>query len=183
MLQPLIYPPAVWPPVVYLDGYELEFVELDTTELVQIVATENWLAVIPGALIEADQLHIVERLADLDDRLSFTILHKVVKLVMRNLTATSPRAAQQLAHLVVAGWFGFDAWCVMHNFDPSTAALHRVMAAAYAYVMEGVAGDKNKTMQLEARLFPPDPDDDPTQDEHAIMAKVVQSSPDGKLVT
>lgn len=171
--------------MVHLDGHTLEFEDLSTQELVQIIATDDWAALLPGALIYTDRIHIIQRLADLDDELSFSALHQITRKIITSLTGTTPHAAKLLANLVIGAWFPFDAWCVVNNFDPSTAPLHRIISAAYAYAIS-TCTDKKKTDQLIAKLFPPDQQEHSAADEHALMAGVMSNaamSEDGRLVT
>lgn len=169
-----VFPPQVWPPTIVVDGHTYQLEDRPQLEVLEDIATGYWAGIFPESLSEDDFLYIGLRLQDPDDPLDTYRLVLVARLVVETVSGTSFDAAQKLAAQIVANWFMFSAWCVLHNVDPETASVARLIASSYAWVAS-MQKDEKALMKYNSQLWPPSARTHTAADEAAIVAQALAS--------
>ena len=138
--------------------------ELPTFHLLHAIGSGDWTALVPQGLTRADRRAVALRLYDPGDGLDLPHLWQAGTALAGRVAGVAvdeghdPQAAwwpaMRLAGFVIMHWLTFDGWCVRRGFDPHTAPLHRIIAAAWQYRIDtrpdDGAGDKAKPISVEA---------------------------------
>lgn len=139
--------PAVLPATVAVDGVEYVLEERTTLALLHIVASGNWLDIVPGMLSAADQHALTVRVTDPDDPLDYRDLFEVASVAGARLAGAihTPGSgpgvpvwmgAVRLLRTVVVKWLAFDGWCLTQGYTPLEGPLWRITAASYRWLRD-----------------------------------------------
>lgn len=156
--------PVALPALVRLGDETYRVAEVPTRDLLYALAAADWTRLLPRGLARRDMRRVAVRLYDPADALDYRHLWEAATALGGRLAGVDvseghdPQAAwwpaHRLAQYIVASWMTFDGWCVRRGFDPHTAPLHRLIAAAWQFRIdyrptEGVGKDA-KQITVEA---------------------------------
>lgn len=133
-------------------GHDLRFNPIGPQELLHTIAVDNWQLIIPHGLDEESQEVITSFLTD-DPAFRLADCAILARKILENVAGVPYPTARRLA-AVVGDWMRFHAWCIVHNFDPTTEPVSRTLAAAYA-IMTHEAKPED-VAQTDAKLWAPD---------------------------
>jgi hypothetical protein len=157
--------PVALPALVRLGDETYRVRAMPTFDLLYAIGAGDWAALLPYGLGRRDRRALALRLYDPADGLDLVHLWQGSTALAGRLAGVSvdeghdPQAAwwpaMRLAGFAVTHWLTFDGWCVRRGFDPHTAPLHRIIAAAWQYRIDtrpddGAGEGKAKPISVEA---------------------------------
>jgi hypothetical protein len=140
--------PLTLPHIIVHDGVEMLVPDLPVSDLFHWLSTAQWWRLYPHA-VDADVMEPLRvRLFDEDDPLDLVHLHDVATRLFGRLagmasgSGTGWWASVRLANAAINQWPLFNAWCTGHNVRPLDGTLMTAVAAAYAWMRDGLYGEQ-----------------------------------------
>ncbi|MFJ8855094.1 hypothetical protein [Streptomyces sp. NPDC102437] len=129
----------------------------DGRVLAGIAASGQWPQILPGLLAGPDRDHVVDRLRDPYDLMTWHAAFRIVLGLSSELYGVEWWAAQRLCGLAQERWRDWSAWCARRGLDPDTASGHRIVSSVWAWLCDGIQEEKD-LHRAERAIFDPPPE-------------------------
>ncbi|MFF8716156.1 hypothetical protein ACF07T_32695 [Streptomyces sp. NPDC015184] len=150
-------PAAPGPLPITIDDTLLALHVPDGRTLAGIAASGQWPQILPGLLAEEDREHVIDRLRDPYDLMTWHAVFRITLGLAPELYGVEWWAAQRLCGLAQERWRDWSAWCARRGLDPDTASGYRIVSSVWAWITDGVQEEKD-LHRAERAIFDPPPE-------------------------
>jgi hypothetical protein len=150
-------PASPGPLPITIDDIDLTVHVPDGRVLAGIAAAGQWPQILPGLLVGPDRDHVIDRLRDPYDPMTWHSVFRIMLGLCPELYGVEWWAAQRLCGLAQERWRDWSAWCARRGLDPDTASGHRIVSSVWAWITDGVQEEKD-LFKAERAIFDPPPE-------------------------
>jgi len=144
---------ASWPRAVIIHDEVFHFRARPGMWVIDKLAHNNWWSLIWDNLTPAGQQYVAGRLVDRDDEFDMDHINLAVHYLTQEVMDFDYPPAVRLAGGILSDRAAFEAWSILHGFNPENETPRRLLAAMFAKVMENT--DEKTAPKMIRQIWTP----------------------------